>query len=43
MPKQVGKAQERVKMKIIVPFNSNPTHYKEFQKKSKKNEKIKKH
>ena len=43
MPKQVGKARERVKIKIIVPISSYPTRYKEFQKNSKKIEKIKKH
>ena len=43
-PKQVRKAQERVKIKIIVPICSFPTCCKEFEKKkSRKIRKIKKH
>ena len=42
-PKQVGKHQERVKIKIIVLINSYSTHDKEFQKNSKIIQKIKKH
>ena len=34
-PKQVGKGQEREKLKIIVPFNFYPTSDKKFQKHSK--------
>ena len=40
-PKLVGKDWERVKIKIIVPISSYPAHYKEFQNKSKKIQKIK--
>ena len=40
--KQVGKARERVKIKIIVPFSSYPTSYKEFQKKIKNFKKLEK-
>ena len=43
-PKQVGKAQERVKIKIIVPICFYPTRYKKFQKKiAKKIQQIKEH
>ena len=35
-PKQVGKGQEREKIKIIVPLRSNPTRKTKFQKNSKK-------
>ena len=42
MPKHVGKARERMKIKIIVPISSYPTRYKEFQKKiAKKLKKLK--
>ena len=42
-PKHFGKCREREKTKIIVSINSYPTHNREFQKKSKKSQKIKKH
>ena len=42
MPKQVGKARERVKVKIIAPFRYYPTPSRKFQKNSKKIKKIKK-
>ena len=42
-PKLVGKGRERVKIKIIVLIFSYPTRYREFQKNSKKIEKMKKH
>ena len=41
-PKRVGKGREREKIKIIVSINSNSTHNREFQKNSKKIQKIKK-
>ena len=41
-PKRVGKGREREKIKIIVPINSYPTRNIEFQKNSKKIQKIKK-
>ena len=41
-PKQVGNGRERQKIKIIVPFCSNPTRNRKFQKNGKKFEKIKK-
>ena len=40
---QVGKARERGKIKIIVPFRSYTTRNKKFQKNSKKIQKVKKH
>ena len=40
-PKQVEKGKEREKIKIIVPFRSNMTRYKKFQKNCKKIQKIK--
>ena len=42
-PKQVGKGQERQKIKIIVPLRSYPTRNKKFQKNSKKTKKVKKY
>ena len=42
-PKQVGKCLERVKIKIIVPISSYPACNREFQKKQRKIQKIKKH
>ena len=42
-PKQVGKGRERVKIKIIVPICFYSTCYREFQKNSKKIQKIEKH
>ena len=33
-PKQVAKGREREKIKIVVPFRSNPTRNGKFQKKS---------
>ena len=42
-PKQVGKARERVNIKIIIPISSYTTRYTESQKNSKKIQKIKKH
>ena len=43
MPKQVGKGWESVKKKkIIIPINSYPTRYKEFQKIAKQFKKLKK-
>ena len=41
-PKQVGKGQEREKIKIIVPLRSYPTRIRKFQKNSKKIKKVKK-
>ena len=35
-PKLVGKCQERENIKSIVPFHSNPTGNRKFQKNSKK-------
>ena len=35
-PKQVGKDQERVKIKIIVPFRSYPTPNTKFEKNERK-------
>ena len=35
-PKQVGKGQEREKIKIIILINSHPTRTREFEKNSKK-------
>ena len=40
-PKQVGKAREREKIKIIIPISSYPTTYKEFKKIAKKFKKLK--
>ena len=40
-PKEVGKGQEREKIKIISPFRSYTTRNRKFQKNSKKIEKIK--
>ena len=40
-PKQVGKGQEREKIKIIVPLRSYPTRIRKFQKNSKKLKKLK--
>ena len=42
-PKQVGKVQERKKIKIFVPFHSYPAYNRKFQKNSKKIVKIKKY
>ena len=42
-PQQVGKGRERQKIKIIVPFRSNPTRNRKFQKNSKKSQKIQKY
>ena len=42
-PQQVGKGRERQKIKIIVPFRSNPTRNRKFQKNSKKFQKIQKY
>ena len=42
-PKQVGKGQERQKIKIIVSLRSYPTRNKKFQKNSKKMKKVKKY
>ena len=39
--KIVEKGKERDKIKIIVPFRSNMTRYRKFQKNSKKIQKIK--
>ena len=39
-PQLVGKSRERQKIKIIVPFRSNPTRNRKFQKNSKKSQKI---
>ena len=41
--KQVGKGQEKKKIKIIVPFRSYLTQNRKFQKNSKKIKKIKKY
>ena len=41
-PKHFGKGREREKTKIIVPINSYPTRYKEFQKIAKQFKKLKK-
>ena len=41
-PKQVGKGRERGKIEIIVPFCSDPTRNRKFQKNSIKIQKIKK-
>ena len=38
-PKQVGKAREREKIKIIIPISTNPTRYKEFKNNQQKNSK----
>ena len=40
--KQVGKGREREKIIIVSPFRSNSTSNRKFQKKRKKNQKIKK-
>ena len=40
---QVGIVREREKIEIIVPFRSNPTRNRKFQKNSKKIQKIKKY
>ena len=42
-PKQVGRGQENPKIKITVPFRSYPTLNRNFQKNSKKIQKIKKY
>ena len=42
-PKQVGKVQERKKIKIFVPFRSYPARNRKFQKNSEKIVKIKKY
>ena len=42
-PKYVGKDLERVKIKIIVPFRSNPSHNRKFKKNSNEIQKIKKY
>ena len=42
-PKQVGKVQERKKIKIFVPLRSYPARNRKFQKNSKKIVKIKKY
>ena len=42
-PNQVGKVQERKKIKIFVPFRSYPARNRKFQKNSKKIVKIKKY
>ena len=42
-PKQVEKGRGREKIKIILPISSNKTHNREFQKNSKKIQKIKKY
>ena len=42
-PKQVERGRGREKIKIIFPISSNKTHNREFQKNSKKIQKIKKH
>ena len=42
-PKQVGKGGEREKTKIVFPFRHYPTGNRKFQKKRKKNKKIKKY
>ena len=39
----VGQGREREKIKIIVPFRSNTTRNKKFQKNSKKIQKIEKY
>ena len=39
-PKQVGKGRESGQIKIIVPITSDPTRNREFQKNSKKIQKI---
>ena len=40
-PKQGGKGRAREKIKIIVPFRSNPMRNRKFQKNNKKIQKIK--
>ena len=40
-PKLDGKGQEREKIKIIVPFCTNPMRNRKFQKKAKKFRKLK--
>ena len=40
--KQVGKEQEREKIKIIIPFRCYPNRNRKFQKSSKKIQKFKK-
>ena len=42
-PKQVERGRGRDKIKIIFPISSNKTHNREFQKNSKKIQKIKKY
>ena len=42
-PKQVGKVQERKKIKIFVPFRSYPARNRKFQENSEKIVKIKKY
>ena len=42
-PKQVGRGQEKQKIKIIVPFRSYPALNRKLKKNSKKIQKIKKH
>ena len=41
--KEGGKGREIVKIKIIIPISSYPIRNREFQKNSKKIQKIKKH
>ena len=41
--KQVGKGQEKEKIKIIVPFRSYTTRNRKFEKNGKKIQKIKKY
>ena len=44
LPQQVGKGREGEKIKIIVPFRSNPTRNRKVQKKKAKNvKKLKKY
>ena len=42
-PKQEGQAKNEREKNILVPIHSNPTRNREFQKYSKKIQKIKKH
>ena len=42
-PKQEGQAKNEREKNILVPIHSNPTRNREFQKNSKKIQKIKKH
>ena len=43
MPKQVEKGWESKKIKVIVPFRTNPTRNRKFQQNSQKIKKIKKY